>query len=125
MLQKIIRFIGLFAIVVIGTYFLHKTISNQAFSAQNIDTTKLSYFLNAGFTLVFTITIIFLSNKYKDQIGFIFLAGSFVKTGIFLAIIKLGNIEIDKNVFVDFFIPYAVCLILEVYYVSRILKSYK
>ncbi len=125
MLQKIIRFIGLFILVVIGGYLTHKTIANQVFSSQNIDIINLSYIFNAGFTFLFTVTIILLSKKYKDQIGFIFLVGSFVKTGIFLALIKLNNIEINKNVFLDFFIPYLICLILEVYYVSKILKSVK
>ncbi len=125
MLQKIIRFISLFILVVIGGYLTHKTIANQVFSSQNIDIINLSYIFNAGFTFLFTVTIILLSNKYKYQIGFIFLVGSFVKTGIFLALIKLNNIEINKNVFLDFFIPYLICLILEVYYVSKILKSVK
>ncbi|MBQ0735299.1 hypothetical protein [Aquimarina celericrescens] len=125
MLQKIIRFVALFVIVVGGSYFVHHTIAYRVFSSKNINIINLSYLFNASFTFLFTTTIILLSNKYKDQIGFIFLVGSFVKTGIFLALIKVNNIEIDKNVFLDFFIPYGICLILEVYYVSKMLKSIK
>ncbi len=125
MLQKVFKFTGLLIAIVIGTYFLHKTIASQAFLSENLDIINLAYLFNAGFTFLFTTTIILLSKKYKDQIGFIFLAGSFIKTGIFLALIKVNNVEIDKNVFLDFFIPYIICLILEVYYVSRMLKSIK
>ncbi len=124
MLQKLVRFIVLFAIVVGVSYTTHKLVAEYV-SSNNIAIINLSYLFNAVFTFLFTSAIILLSKKYNDQIGFIFLAGSFVKTGIFLAVIKLNNLEIDKNVFLDFFIPYVICLILEVYYVSRILKYIK
>ncbi len=66
-----------------------------------------------------------LRKKFKDQIGFIFLAGSFVKLGVFVAITKLSSIEVDKSVFLDFFTPYVISLVLEVYYVSKILNESK
>ncbi len=113
----------LFLIVIGVSYFAHKTSADHIFLSKNIAIINLSYLFNAVFTFLFTIAIILLSKKYKDQIGFIFLAGSFVKTGIFLAIIKLNKLEIDKNVFLDFFIPYTICLLLEVYVVSKVLKT--
>ncbi len=66
-----------------------------------------------------------LREKFKDQVGFIFMAGSLVKLGLFLVISRVADLEIHKSVFLDFFIAYVICLILEVYWVSRILKDYK
>ncbi|WP_299213060.1 hypothetical protein [uncultured Aquimarina sp.] len=125
MLQNLVRFTILFILIVLGGYLAHKSIINHFFAGENIEIVDLSYKFNAAFTFAFTSTIILLSKKYKDQIGFIFLAGSFVKTGIFLALIKMNNIEIDKSVFLDFFIPYLVCLSLEIYYIAKLLNNNK
>ncbi|GAA4279485.1 DUF6168 family protein [Aquimarina mytili] len=125
MLQKVVKFVVPFAIIVLGSYFIQIMITNRYFLNANSDVIRLSYLFNAVFTLLFISTIIFLSKKYKDQIGFIFLAGSFIKTGAFFIVLRLNEIEINKNAFLDFFIPYIICLILEVYYISKILRSIK
>ncbi|OED35802.1 hypothetical protein AB832_06040 [Flavobacteriaceae bacterium (ex Bugula neritina AB1)] len=80
---------------------------------------------NGVFTILLTSAIFILSKRLKDQLGLIFLGGSLVKMGAFLAIIKLENLQIDKNVFLDFFVPYFLCLVLEVYYISKLLNSIK
>ncbi len=126
MLQNLVRFTMFFIIIVLGGYLAHKAlIINHFVVGRNIEIVNLSYKFNAAFTFVFTLTIILLSKKYKDQIGFIFLVGSFVKTGIFLALIKMNNIEINKSAFLDFFIPYLVCLSLEIYYIAKLLNNHK
>jgi len=121
MLHKLIRFLIPFLVILGVTYLIHKTILDRFFNP--VELINLSYGFNAIFTLVFTGVLIFLSKKNKDQLGFIFLIGSFVKIGLFLFIFTLYNINIQKSTFIDFFIPYAICLILEVYYVSKVLNS--
>lgn len=76
----------------------------------------LSYIIN----LVLAIAIFGFLYKYrerfKSQIGFLFLAGSFVKFAVFFIIFypvyKADN-DISSLEFAAFFIPYAICLVLE------------
>jgi hypothetical protein len=123
--KNVFRFLFLFTIVIGGSYLIHMGIINAFLLERNINIIKLSYIFNSAFTFVFTFVILVLSKKFKDQLGFIFMAGSLIKIGAFIAVSKLNDFEINKNVFLDFFIAYLICLILEVYYVSKILNSVK
>ncbi len=123
--KGLFRFLVLFFIILISTYAIHIGIINFFSLNRNMEMINLSYFFNAVFTMLLTSGIILGSKKFKDQLGFIFMWGSLVKLGVFLAIIKLSNFEMNKNVFLDFFVAYLICLFLEVYYVSRILNSIK
>lgn len=125
MINNLLRFIGVFLLILLGVYFVHTWITNSFLLDSNSAIVKLSYVFNALYTVVLVSLILVLSKKLKDQIGFIFLAGSFLKLGVFVAIAKLSSIELDKNVFLDFFIPYVFSLVLELYYVSKILNSDK
>ncbi|SHI93948.1 DUF6168 family protein [Aquimarina spongiae] len=123
MLKELLRFIFIFLVVVVGGYFIHMGMVTSFSLDRNQGIINFSYVFNGIFTLLFVIGILVFSNKFKDQIGFIFMGGSLVKIGLFIGISKLNNMDIDKNVFLDFFVAYLICLILEVYFVSRILKS--
>lgn len=125
MINNLLRFIGVFLLILLGVYFVHTFIVNTVSLKSNTTILKLSYIFNALYTVVLVSFIMVLSKKFKDQIGFIFLAGSFLKIGVFVAITRLSSLGLDKNVFLDFFIPYVVSLILEVYYVSKILNPDK
>lgn len=78
----------------------------------------LSYLVN----LILAISIFGFLYKYrerfKSQIGFLFLAGSFVKFAVFFMVFypsyKADN-DISSLEFAAFFIPYAICLILETF----------
>ncbi|MDH7446400.1 DUF6168 family protein [Aquimarina sp. 2201CG14-23] len=123
--KSLFRFSVIFLLVLLLCYFLHTwTIQFFSFSS-NSSILNLSYVFNAVYTILLIIAILILRRKFKDQIGFIFLAGSFIKLGVFVGITKLNGIEMDKSVFLDFFIPYVISLILEVYYISKILNSSK
>jgi len=54
--------------------------------------------------------------RFKSQIGFLFLAGSFVKFAVFFIIfypVYKGDNDISSLEFAAFFVPYAICLVLE------------
>jgi len=123
MLKELLRFLFIFLVVVVGGYFIHMGIVTSFSLDRNLEIINFSYVFNGIFTLLFVVGISVFSEKFKDQIGFIFMGGSLVKIGLFIGISKLNNMDIDKNVFLDFFVAYLLCLILEVYFVSRILKS--
>ncbi|WP_299434079.1 DUF6168 family protein [uncultured Aquimarina sp.] len=125
MSKNLLRFFVIFLIFLTGSYFVHTWLAR--FFSLNSDAfiLKVSYIFNSIYAVCLIITIFMLRKKFKDQIGFIFLAGSFVKLGVFVAITKLSSIEVDKSVFLDFFTPYVISLVLEVYYVSKILNESK
>ncbi|MGY3795261.1 DUF6168 family protein [uncultured Aquimarina sp.] len=119
------KFSLLFLLVLTITYFVHSTLISTATLENQTNILNFSYIFNGIYTLCLVIAIILLLKKLKDQIGFIFLAGSFLKIGLFLAFTKFNSLEIDKSVFLDFFIPYLVSLVLEVLFVSKILNNIK
>ncbi len=125
MFTNLFRFLILFIGVLITTYFIHIWFIKYLSVQNNSYILDFSYIFNGVYTILLLVVIIALSKRLQDQIGFIFLGGSLVKMGVFLAISKFQNFEIDKSVFLDFFIPYCISLVLEVYYVSKLLNSIK
>lgn len=123
--KNLFRFLLIFTIVILGSYWIHMVIINTFSLQRDIGIIKLSYIFNGIFTTVLTSAIIVVSKRFKDHLGFIFMAGSLIKIGVFLAISKFSGFEVNKNVFLDFFMAYVICLIIEVYFVSKILNSIK
>ncbi|MAZ26811.1 MAG: hypothetical protein CL868_07000 [Cytophagaceae bacterium] len=117
------RFLFLFGFVAVGTYVLHCGLETGFFEDPAPPLLTFAYKFNFGITFVFTTTIIFLSKRFNDVLGYIFLVGSAVKLIAFIFIIKTRGFTIDKTVFFDFFIPYICCLALEIYIVAKLLNN--
>lgn len=123
--KSLVRFLIVFFGVLLTCYFAHTFIISHFDCKSNNKLLMFSYVFNGVFTILLTSVIFIMSQKLKDQLGFIFMGGSLVKIGAFLVILKLRNLGIDKSVFFDFFIPYFLSLILEVYYISKLLNTIK
>ena len=86
----------------------------------------LSYVVNLVLVIVIFGILYLLKEKYKTQLGFLFLAGSFLKFAVFFILFypfyKLDNI-ITKLEFAAFFIPYVTGLILESVSLSKWLNK--
>ncbi len=86
----------------------------------------LSYIVNT--TLVILIYLgLYILNKMKEQnLGFIFMIGSFIKFGLFF-LLFYPDYKSDGTIqtleFTTFFIPYAVCLTIETYYLTKLLNK--
>lgn len=64
--------------------------------------------------------------RFRDQMGFLFMLGSLLKFGIFFLFfypIYHADGKVDKVEFASFFIPYAIALVLETVYTSRMLQK--
>ena len=122
MLQHLLRFTLLLFLVTGITYGLHLYI-NQLFFDVSVELINFAYKFNVGITFIFTTSIILASEKLKDQLGFIYLLGGAVKLGIFAYLIKTSGVSISKSVFLHFFAPYVVCVILELFYVIKLLNE--
>ena len=87
-----------------------------------LELVNFAYKFNIGISLLLTSTTILISDKLKDQLGFIFLISGAVKIGIFIYLIKTSEFSTDKSVFLHFFVPYIVCVIVEIIYIIKILN---
>ena len=115
------------AAILLGiVFFIHlgvlKSLSLPAFDNRIV----LCYLINfALIIIVFGILYLF-KEKYKSQLGFLFLAGSFLKFIIFFIVFypffKMDN-HISKLEFAAFFVPYSIGLILETISLSKWLNK--
>lgn len=85
-----------------------------------------SYLINALLAGVIFFSLQKLKERYKTQIGFLFLFGSALKFVVFFILFfpsyKADGV-MDKMEFAAFFVPYAICLVLETYSLSKMLNK--
>jgi hypothetical protein len=77
---------------------------------------QLAFIINTILAVGIMLGMILLRKRIKDQLAFIFMAGSFLKFGCFFIFFYPGFNEdgnVTRNEFFSFFIPYAICLITE------------
>ena len=118
-------FMVVFGVLLCLSFVTHVGWITNFFETPIPSTVLFAYKFNFGFTFMFTATIILLSKRFEDQLGYIFLAGSGLKIVLFLILTKLKGFTVDRSVFLDFFIPYFTCLVLELYIVAQILRNTK
>ena len=86
----------------------------------------LSYIVNLILIIIIFGILYLLKEKYKSQLGFLFLAGSFLKFAVFFILFypfyKLDN-TITELEFAAFFVPYVIGLILESVSLSKWLNK--
>lgn len=84
-----------------------------------------TYATNLLLAVIIFLSLFFLRKKYNDQLGFLFLFGSFLKFAVFF-IFFLPMYKADGNIsrleFFAFFVPYAVCLIIETVSLIKLLN---
>lgn len=90
------------------------------------DKIVLAYLVNTTLAVfVFVILYVF-KNKFKNQLGFIFLGGSMIKFALFFLLFntsyKLDG-EISNTEFFAFFTPYVLTLIIEIFSLSKWLNK--
>ena len=85
-----------------------------------------SYSVNSILAIIIFISLFKLRIKYEQILGFIFMAGSFLKFGVyfifFYPIFKKDG-EISNLEAVSFLIPYISCLIIETFYLIKMLNK--
>tara|TARA_R110000787_G_scaffold109035_2_gene217525 strand:+ start:11252 stop:11641 length:390 start_codon:yes stop_codon:yes gene_type:complete len=126
MRRKSLLFLTLLAVLLIlifGThvFILHYT-NNALFGNQIV----ASYLINFVLAVIVLLVVEKTLNKNSAQAGFVFMAGSALKFLVFFLVFyptykEDGNMETIE--FTAFFIPYAICLIAEVIYLSKQLNN--
>lgn len=85
-----------------------------------------SYVVNSCMAIVIYVSLYLLRKKYLDMLGFIFMAGSFLKFGVYF-IFFYPKFNADGDVVkleaTSFLIPYLTCLTVETYYLIKLLNK--
>lgn len=118
----IVRFV-IFLVVSLSLVFL----GHQTFLiAPSIDSLKQAYLFNGVFTAAMFLALVSIRKTFKESLGFVFLGTStlkFIFFFIFFYPTMRGDGVIDKEEFLVFFIPYAISLTLEIYFLVRVLMK--
>ncbi len=125
-MAKSFKFLAVLGGVLIVIFIIHLTslyyLNFPLFKNQIV----LSYLVNFILAGIILLVIQRSLNKKSSQAGFIFMAGSGLKF-LFFFLIFYPAYRADGSMqtieFVTFFIPYAVCLTLEVVYLSKRLNN--
>lgn len=86
----------------------------------------LSYVINFILAVLIFYGLFHFKEKLKNSIGFLFMGGSFLKFIVFFLLFHpfyKSDGEIQKIEFAAFFVPYAIALILETYFTSKMLNG--
>ncbi len=109
-------------VLLVVVFCIHIIILNTLGSPLFDNKIILSYGINLILIIAIFGLLYLLKEKYKDQLGFLFLAGSFLKFAMFFIVFypfyKLDD-TITKYEFAAFFVPYAFGLILETTSLSK------
>ncbi len=86
----------------------------------------LSYVINFLLAAAIYIGLYSFRDKIRTQIGFIFIAGSFLKFILFFILFypsyKMDG-EMGTSEFASFFVPYAICLVVETIFTAKMLQK--
>lgn len=122
MTANTLKFTLLFVAILGFSYVLQVYLFQPELAAKQLYLVKYSYLFNFTFTYVLMLNIFIFKKLLEDKLGFVFLGISMLKFVIFYFAVKSKNIEINKSDFLLFFIPFVLCLAIEIFYISKILN---
>lgn len=118
-------FLTLFFAITI-TFVIHTYILSYFALPIYNDKIVLAYTLNVVLASIVFLFLYLFRKKYRDQLGFLYMAGSMLKFAMFF-IFFYPSYKSDGNIstseFAAFFIPYVISLIIETYYLIKLLNS--
>ena len=120
---KAIKFTLIFSLILGLAYVIQVKLLEPNITEKDAILIKFSYLFNFAFTYLLLLNIILFQKILKDKLGFVYLGIGMLKFVIFFFLLKSKNMEINKSEFLLFFIPFTLCLGIEIFYVSRILNS--
>ncbi len=121
MILKAAKFTVGFVILLVVIYVIHTRL--VSINPEVMPLVNFSYLFNFGFTYIFLLNFILFRDKLIFYIGYLFLAISTLKLTAFLYLVKTSNFDLNKSVFFHFFIPFLVCVGVEIFYLLNELNS--
>ncbi|SDD70154.1 hypothetical protein SAMN05421636_101449 [Pricia antarctica] len=117
----------LILVTLLGASFFFHTIILQNYSLPKYgDKIVLSYIINFLVASIIYMGLYRFRNKLKTQIGFVFMGGSFLKFILFFILFYPSyktDGEMDSSEFAAFFVPYAICLVVETLFTAKMLQK--
>lgn len=118
-LLKTLGLFGLFPVL----YVIHIFLLLPLFDQVEKDFIDFSYLYNFLTTFLIVQIIIGISFYSKEFLGFIFLLMSPVKLMLFIYMSNKYGFQLERTVFLQFFLPYLIGLIIELYLIIQLLKD--
>ncbi|GLU43185.1 hypothetical protein [Allomuricauda sp. NBRC 101325] len=110
----------------VALFFGHSHILDHGeFDVTSLQLVK-SYVLNAIMAAIVFFTIYIFRDKYRDLMGFFFLGGSLVKFTLFFIFLYPSYHQdgvLERTEFLAFFIPYGFSLVLETFFLVKLLNT--
>lgn len=123
MIKKFISILTLITAIVFAIHFIIYHSYNFDFISNKLIE---AYIINYSLAIILFSVLDKKKTTWQDRLGFVFMGGSFFKFLIFFIVFnpvyKSDNITTAIEFF-SFFTPYAICLIIEVYYLSKMLNN--
>lgn len=126
MLKAILKFSSFLVAILSVIFALHILVLYMLELSLFADRIVTSYFVNIILAVIIYAVMLLLKEKYLNQLGFIFMFGSFFKFIVFFIVLYpfyKADGMITKMEFTSFFIPYVVCLIIEISSLSKWLNK--
>ena len=124
--STLMQFGGKILILLFPSYWLQLYIYSYFNISMGNYILQLSYFINGLLAIFIFSVLMLLKKKYNDQLGFLYMLGSFVKFGafflVFYPIFKEDGV-ITKIEFGIFFVPYVISLLIETIDLIKVLNS--
>lgn len=121
-------YILIIAITAVIAFFIHISVLSYLNFPLFDNKIILSYVVNTLLVILILLVLFIFKKKLKDQLGFLFMAGSLLKFACFF-IFFYPSFKMDGDIsnleFAAFFVPYAICLIVETICGSKLLNSLK
>ncbi len=86
----------------------------------------MAYMVNGNLALVIYIILFLLRKTQEQSLGYIFMAGSLLKFGVFFLLFQplyKEDGDMSRMEFLTFFVPYMACLILETFFLIKLLNK--
>ena len=124
--NPIVKFISILTISLGIVFLLHITILDSKGFPKTGDLIVLAYLANGLLAAIIFVLLYSFRRKLKNQIGFLFMGGSFLKFIIFFILfypVYKADGEMGKLEFAAFFVPYSISLIIETVFTAKMLKK--
>lgn len=124
--SAIFKFCIKISLILAVTFGAHLLLLNQFDKPLFDNKIVLSYIVNALMAIFIFMALYKLKDQFKEQLGFLFLAGSILKFVVFF-LLFYGAYKADGTIskleFAAFFVPYILCLVIETYSLSKWLNK--
>lgn len=116
MLLKILKLIMLLMGLLGVAYFIQSSFFVETGEMKLL---RFSYLFNFAFSTLILINVMLFKKLLINFLGFIFLALGVVKIGVFYFLVTNAGFEKNQSTFLLFFVPFLICLGVEIFYLVR------